>query len=70
MSQKKSLTTLQKQLKMLEEEEKQTQVFSENYKKKFSEEIKNFNPKEIKNTPIVEQKYSIWQRILRTLGIN
>jgi hypothetical protein len=55
---------------MLEEEEKQTQVFSENYKKKFSEEIKNFNPKEIKNTPIVEQKYSIWQRILRTLGIN
>jgi hypothetical protein len=55
---------------MLEEEEKQIQGFSENYKKKFSEEIKNFNPKEIKNTPIVEQKYSIWQRILRTLGIN
>jgi hypothetical protein len=55
---------------MLEEEEKQIQVFSENYKKKISEEIKNLNPKEIKNTPIVEQKYSIWQRILRTLGIN
>ena len=70
MNQKNSLTKLQKQLRMLEDEDKNLQNFSENYKKKLSEEIKKFNPKQIKNTPIVEQKFTVWQRILKTLGIN
>lgn len=70
MNQKNSLTKLQKQLKMLEDEDKIIQNFSENYKKKFSEELKQLDPKEIKNTPIVEKKYTVWQRILKTLGIN
>lgn len=70
MNQKSSLTKLQKQLKMLEDEDKIIQNFSENYKKKFSEELKQLDPKEIKNTPIVEKKYTVWQRILKTLGIN
>lgn len=68
--QKKSITELQKQLKMLSDEEKKIENFSENYKKKFSEEIKRFDPKTIKNTEIVEKKYTVWERILRTLGIN
>jgi hypothetical protein len=55
---------------MLEDEDKIIQNFSENYKKKFSEELKQLDPKKIKNTPIVEKKYTIWQRILKTLGIN
>jgi hypothetical protein len=55
---------------MLEDEDKNLKNFSENYKKKLSEEIKKFNPKQIKNTPIVEQKFTVWQRILKTLGIN
>jgi hypothetical protein len=70
MNQKNSLTKLQKQLRMLEDEDKNLQNFSENYKKKLSEEIKKLNPKQIKNTPIVEQKFTVWQRILKTLGIN
>lgn len=70
MNQKSSLTKLQKQLKMLEDEDKSIQNFTENYKKKFSEELKKLDPKKIKNTPIVEKKYTIWQRILKTLGIN
>jgi hypothetical protein len=70
MSQKRSLTELQKQLKMLSDEEKKIEIFSENYKKKISEEIKQFNPKLIKNTPVVDKKYTVWERILRTLGIN
>jgi hypothetical protein len=70
MNQKNSLTKLQKQLRMLEDEDKNLKNFSENYKKKLSEEIKKFNPKQIKNTPIVEQKFTVWQRILKTLGIN
>jgi hypothetical protein len=70
MSQKKSIGELQKQLKMISDEDKKIELFSENYKKKISEEIKQFNPKIIKNTPIVDKKYTIWERILRTLGIN
>jgi len=70
MNQKNSLTKLQKQLKMLEDEDKSIQNFTENYKKKFSEELKKMDPKEIKNTTLVEKKYTIWQRILKTLGIN
>jgi len=70
MNQKRSLTELQKQLKMLSDEEKKIEIFSENYKKKISEEIKQFNPKVIKNTSVVDKKYTVWERILRTLGIN
>jgi len=70
MNQKRSLTELQKQLKTLSNEEKKIEIFSENYKKKISEEIKQFNPKLIKNTPVVDKKYTVWERILRTLGIN
>ena len=46
--------------------EKATEI----YKKQISKEIKKFNPKDIKNTFVVEVKYTIWQRILKTLGIN
>jgi hypothetical protein len=55
---------------MLSDEEKKIEIFSENYKKKISEEIKQFNPRLIKNTPVVDKKYTVWERILRTLGIN
>jgi hypothetical protein len=61
---------LQKQLKILINEDKKIETFSENYKKKISEEIKQFNPKVIKNTSVVDKKYTVWERILRTLGIN
>lgn len=70
MTQHKSISGLQKQLKMLSDEEKKIENFSENYKKKFSEEIKQFDPGMIKNTVIVEKRYTVWERILRTLGIN
>lgn len=70
MKQHKSISGLQKQLKMLSDEEKKIENFSENYKKKFSEEIKQLDPGMIKNTEIVEKRYTVWERILRTLGIN
>jgi hypothetical protein len=55
---------------MLEDEFKKSEVINETYKKQLSKDIKKFNPKEIKNTPVVEVKYNIWQRVLKTLGIN
>jgi len=69
MKEKRSITELQLQFKKLEEEKKENETFHENYKKKLSQQIKNFNPKEIKNTPVIEKKYNIWQRIMKTLGM-
>ena len=66
----KSISNHQKQLNMLEDEFKKSEVINEMYKKQLSKDIKKFNPKEIKNTPVVEVKYNIWQRVLKTLGIN
>jgi hypothetical protein len=42
----------------------------EKYKKNFSEELKNINPQEIKNTVFVEEKYTLWRRLKKVLGIN
>jgi 2-phosphoglycerate kinase len=39
-------------------------------KHEFIEQIKLYNPKQIQNTPIVEKKYTLWQRIKRVLGMN
>ena len=69
MRNQKSIAELQKQLKMFKDEEQITKKFSEDYKNKVSEEIKKFNPKDIKNTLSIEEKFTIWQRILRTLGV-
>jgi hypothetical protein len=43
---------------------------NEDYKKKISDEIKKYKNTEITNTPLVEKRYSLWQRILKTLGMN
>jgi len=32
-------------------------------------DIKSINKESIKNTPIVEKKYTLWQRIKRVLGM-
>ena len=59
MGTKKSITEVQLQLKKLEEEQKENDKFFENYKKLISDELKGFNPKEIKNTPVIEKKYNL-----------
>jgi abortive infection bacteriophage resistance protein len=55
---------------MFKDEEKITKKYSDDYKKKISEEIKKFKPSDIKNTVTVEEKFTIWQRVLKTLGMN
>jgi hypothetical protein len=42
---------------------------NEKYKNQLSSQLKSFGRNEIKNTEFVEKKYTVWQRILRTLGI-
>lgn len=70
MKNQKMLSELQKQLKMFEEEENRSKKFTEDYKKQLSEEIKKFKPQDIKNTETADRKYSIWERLLKTLGRN
>jgi hypothetical protein len=67
---RKSVTDLQKQIKLLKEEENISKKFTEDYKFKISQEIKQLNPKDIKNTQMIEEKYSLWQRLKKVLKIN
>ena len=67
---RKSVTELQQQLNKLIEEQKSSEKYSEDYKLKISKEIKKFDVNQIKNTPIIEKKYSIWERIKSALGGN
>jgi hypothetical protein len=69
MNQKKITPELLKGLTQLEEERKRDELENERYKNQLSSQLKSFNRNEIKNTEFVEKKYTIWQRILRTLGI-
>ena len=70
MNQRKLTPGLLKELNQLEEERKRDQLENDKFKNKLSSELKSFDRKEIKNTEFVDKKYTIWQRILRTLGIS
>ena len=70
MNQKKITPKLLKELNQLEEERKRDELVNEKYKNQLSSQLKSFNRNEIKNTEFVEKKYTVWQRILRTLGIS
>jgi hypothetical protein len=61
---------LKKQLEYLVDEELKSEKINEKNKLIFSEELKKLNPKEIKNTPVTEEKISLWSRIKKVLGMN
>ena len=58
------------QLEILNDERKMDEKFCEEYKIKIAKELKSVNPINIKNTVTVEKKTNLWQRILKTLGMN
>ena len=70
MNQRKITPGLLKELNQREEERTRDQLENDKFKYKLSSELKSFNRNEIKNTEFVDKKYTIWQRILRTLGIS
>jgi hypothetical protein len=70
MSQRKSSWEIQKQFNILKTEDMKDSIVLESQKKSLSEEIKKFKQVEIKNTIKTEPKYTIWQRILKTVGMN
>ena len=61
---------IEKELRQLHEEREKSKIELENMKKKLANDIKIFDIKEIKNTIVVEKKYTIWQRLKKVLGMN
>ncbi len=70
MNQRKLTPGLLKELNQLDEERKRDRLENDKFKNKLSSQLKSFDRNEIKNTEFVDKKYTIWQRILRTLGIS
>ena len=64
------LRGLKKELRHLEDEIKKSENLNEQMKKKFSEDIKKMKKSEIINSTTVEKKYTLWERIKRSLGMN
>lgn len=70
MNLKKLKPELRKQLEYLVDEELKSEKINEKNKLIFSEELKKLNPKQIKNTPLLEKKISLWSRIKKVLGMS
>ena len=64
------LKGMRKELKHLEDEIKKSEKLIEQIKKRFSDDIKKMNKSEIINSTFVEKKYTPWERIKRSLGMN
>jgi hypothetical protein len=61
---------LNRELEQLEKEIKKSESENNIYKNKISEEIKNIDKNKVFNTIHVEPRYTLWQRIMKGLGIN
>jgi len=54
----------------LKKEKFKDQKKEKKYRDNFINEIKKIDPIQIKNTPVIEKKYTLWQRLKKTLGMN
>jgi hypothetical protein len=61
---------LSKEIDRLNREEKKLDLQNEIYKKNISEQIKNFSKEDIVIKKNPDVKYSLWQRLIKVLGIN
>jgi hypothetical protein len=57
-------------LNLLKEDQEKDKKYLENLKQKIAIEIKTANLDQIKNTEIIEKKYTIGQRLKKVLGMN
>jgi hypothetical protein len=56
-------------MELLKKESLKHSSINENQKKKFSYEIMMFKTEHIKNTIQKKQKFSLWERLKKTLGM-
>ena len=66
MKQRKSISEIQKNLDLLNDERSLFENQNEKYKKELSEQIKKYKNTQLINTPIVEEKYNLWQNLKRS----
>lgn len=64
------LKKLKNELSQLEKEFKKYENQNERYKVVLSEEVKNFNKKEIFQTKKIKKSFTIWERLMRVLKMN
>lgn len=68
---KKNLTkSLSKEIDRLNGESKKLDLQNEVYKNNLSEQLKNYSKDQILNKNNTKVKYTIWERLMRALGIN
>jgi len=70
MSQRRPISKIQKELSKFVEEKDLNKVLLEKDKLKFSEELMKFKKDQIQNTIHKEEIYTLWRRILKTLGMS
>ena len=70
MSQRRPISKIQKELSKFVEEKDLNKVLLEKDKLKFSEELMKFKKDQIQNTIHKEENYTLWRRLLKTLGMN
>ena len=63
------MTEIEKELQKLKKEKLKNLQLMDNEKKRLLNELKSVEKKEIKNTIPEIKKHTIWERILKTLGI-
>ena len=61
---------IQKELHLLEREQKKVINDIKNSNNSIIQEIKSFNRENVSNTIYVDKKYTLWQRVKKVLGMS
>jgi acetyl-CoA carboxylase alpha subunit len=70
MKQNQNLNELNQEYSKFENETKKFDLLNDKYKDNISKEIKKLDKNNISNSIYVESKFTLWQRIMRALGMN
>jgi acetyl-CoA carboxylase alpha subunit len=70
MKQNQNLNELNQEYSKFENETKKFDLLNNKYKDNISKEIKKLDKNTISNSIHVESKFTLWQRIMRALGMN
>ena len=70
MKQNQNLNKLNQEYIKFDNETKKFDLLNNKYKDNISKEIKKLDKNNISNSIYVESKFTLWQRIMRALGMN
>jgi len=70
MKQTQNLNELNQEYSKFENETKKLDLLNNKYKENISKEIKKLDKNKISNSIYVENKFTLWQRIMKVFGMN